>query len=144
MNDDDIEKLLRALPRQKASPEFTPRLLSKLDRRSSTPAAAWLRAKPLRVGAATLLLLGTLTSGVRYWYELRERAEAVRRVEALRNEYEAIERELEELHSLAAASQPVVDLVGTEDVDILLDLRTLTAGAGRGEEAQHQPLDYRR
>jgi len=39
-----------------------------------------------------------------------------------RDEYEALERELAEIHSLAAASQPVVELGSTENLDILLDL----------------------
>ena len=144
MKDEDIEKLLRALPRQKASAEFTPRLLKRLDQPSSEPTVAWLRARPLLAGATALLLLGALTTGMRHWYELRERAEAARRIETLRSEYEALQRELDELRSLAAASQPVVELGGTESVDILLDLRTLTARAGGDQQARPQPVDYRR
>ena len=144
MKDEDIEKLLRALPRQKTSAGFTPRLLRRLDKPSSEPTIAWLRARPLLAGAAALLLLGSLTTGMWHWYELRERAEAAQRIETLRSEYEALERELDELRSLAAASQPVVELGGTESVDILLDLRTLTAGAGQDQQARPQRVDYRR
>ncbi|HEX9726714.1 MAG TPA: hypothetical protein VGC53_20720 [Vicinamibacteria bacterium] len=144
MKDEDIEKLLRELPRQKASPDFTPRLLGKLEKPPSSPTTAGLGARSLIAAAASLMLLVALTSGLRYWSELRERSESARRVEALRDEYEALERELEELRSLAAASQPVVDLGGTEDLDILLDLRAITAGTGRDGQAQHQPVEYRR
>ncbi len=144
MKDEDIEKLLRSLPRQRASAEFTPRLLKRLATPSSQSTTAWLRARPLLAGAAALLLLGTLTAGMRHWYELRERAEAAQRIETLRSEYEALERELDELRSLAAASQPVVELGGTESVDILLDLRTLNAGAGQDQQARPQRVDYRR
>jgi hypothetical protein len=90
------------------------------------------------------MLLVALTSGLRHWSELRERSEAAQRIEALRDEYEALERELEELRSHAAASQPVLDLGGTEDVDILLDLRAMTAGTRQDGQAQHQPVEYRR
>ena len=144
MKGEDIEKLLRALPRQKASPEFTPRLLKRLAKPSSESTTAWLPARPLLAGAAVLLLLGALTIGMRHWYELRERAEAAQRIETLRDEYETLERELDEIRSLAAASQPVVELGSTERLDILLDLRTLTAGAGRDQQAHQQPVDYRR
>ncbi len=144
MKDEDIEKLLRALPRQKASAEFTPRLLERLDKPSAESTTAWLRARPLLAGVAVLLLLGALTTGMWHWYELREREEAAQRIETLRNEYEALERELAEIHSLAAASQPVVELGSTESLDILLDLRTLAAGAGQDQQARPQRIDYRR
>jgi hypothetical protein len=143
MKDEDIEKLLRELRRQKASPDFTPRLLGKLER-PPTLTKTWLGERSLVAVAASLMLLVALTSGLRYWSELRERSEAAQRIEALRNEYESLERELEELRLLAAASQPVVDLGGTEDVDILLDLRAIAAGSGSDGEAQHQPVEYRR
>ena len=93
MKGEDIEKLLRALPRQKASPEFTPRLLKRLAKPSSESTTAWLPTRPLLAGAAVLLLLGALTIGMRHWYELRERAEAAQRIETLRDEYETLERE---------------------------------------------------
>jgi type II secretory pathway component PulM len=143
MKDEDIERLLRALPRQKASAEFTPRLLKTLDRPPSH-LKAWLRARSMLAGAGALLLLGAISSGAWHWYERRERVESARRIETLRNEYEVLEKDLEELRSLAAASQPVVEVGGTEDVDIFLDLRTLAASTGSDRQAQRQPIDYRR
>lgn len=144
MKDKDIERLLRSLPRQKASPEFTTRLLRKVSERREAPfrETRWLAPRPLLAGVAALLLLGATTTGLQRWYELRERSQAARRVEALRSEYEALEKELEELRSLAATSQPVVELGSTENMDILLDLRTLTPGTGR--DSQAQPVEYRR
>jgi hypothetical protein len=140
MKDEDIDKLLRGLPRQTASPDFTPRLMGKLEKPPSSPTTAWWGARSLVAVAASLMLLVALTSGLRHWSESRERSEAAQRIETLRHEYETLERELEELRSLAAASQPVVDLGGTEDVDILLDLRAIAAG----RQAQQQPVEYRR
>lgn len=146
MKDEDIEKLLRSLPRQKATDEFTARLLAKLKDRtegSSSPVPrSWLAPKPLLAWMAALVLIGAVVTGLQSWFELRERAEAARRVEALRNEYEALEKELEELRSLASASQPVVELGGSEEVDILLDLRTFTPANERDPQAQ--PVGYRR
>jgi hypothetical protein len=75
---------------------------------------------------------------------VRERSEAAQRVETLRDEYNALERELEDLRSLAAASQPVVDIGGTDDVDILLDLRAIRAGTEQDQQVSHQPVEYRR
>lgn len=54
---------------------------------------------------------------------------------ALRNEYRALESELEELRRLVAVSQPVVGLGGSDLVDVLVDLRELLPG--------EQPLDRR-
>ncbi|MGH9461679.1 MAG: hypothetical protein ACRD1X_10715 [Vicinamibacteria bacterium] len=144
MKDEDIEKLLRELPRQTASPEFTPRLMGKLEKPPSSPTTAWRGSRSFIAAAVSLMLLGALVSGLRHWSELRERSEAGQRIEALRNEYEALERELEELRSLAAASQPIVDLGGTENVDVLLDLRAIARAGQDGEGARQQPVEYRR
>jgi len=147
MKDKDIERLLRSLPRQKASPEFTTRLLRKVRERKETPSreTRWLAPRPLLAGVTALLLLGAATTGLQRWYELLERSQAARRVEALRSEYEALEKELEELRSLAATSQPVVELGSTENMDILLDLRTLSRlTPATGRDSQAQSVEYRR
>ena len=147
MKDEDIERLLRAWPRQKASPDFTARLLEKLDQPPTKSASAlsvrgW--KQPLLAGAAALALLGALASGLRHWNEARERAEAVRRIEALRSQYEVLEQELAELRSLAAASQPVLELGGTEDLDILVDLRDWAPEARQVRTTgRAEPVDYR-
>jgi hypothetical protein len=94
--------------------------------------------------AAAVVLVVALSSGLAHWREAqqeRQRAEAARRVEALRNEYEALQRELAELRALAAESQPVVGLGGTEDLDFVMDLRAL---AREAQQSEARPVDYRR
>jgi hypothetical protein len=119
MNDEDVSRLLRELPREEPSFDFTARVLARVDRprtgrRNRASALAW-------VGAA---LLGVaLSQG--YLRERYERSKAAARVRELRDEYRELQAELEKLRVLTRELEPVLDLGGTEDVDFVFDLREL-------------------
>ena len=138
MKDEDIGNLLRKLPRHKASDGFTGRLLESLPERPPS-APAWRR--PALALAAVVVLMVAVSSAWNYRERAKERAEAAERVEALRTEYESLQRELSELRAIAAESQPVLRLEGGGDVDFLMDLRSLPREA---EDARVRPANYGR
>ncbi|MEE9179417.1 MAG: hypothetical protein V3U22_00870 [Vicinamibacteria bacterium] len=142
MKDEDIGNLLRKVPKQKASSSFTSRLMEKLPEKlpEKPPSVPYWR-RPAFAAAAAAVLIVAASSAWDYWREAQERAEAAQRVEALRNEYESLQKELEELKVLAAESQPVLSLGGTQEVDFLMDLRALSREA---EESRARPVNYRR
>jgi hypothetical protein len=121
MNDEDVSRLLRELPREEPSFDFTARVLARVDRprtgrRNRASALAW-------VGAA---LLGVaLSQG--YLRERYERSKAAARVRELRDEYRELQAELEKLRILTRELDPVLDLGGTGDVDFVFDLRELAS-----------------
>ncbi len=120
MKDEDVSRLLRELPREEPSFDFTARVLKAVDARSSggsrarVPAFAWVFAA----------LLGVLL-GQGYLRERYERSKAAARVRELRDEYRELQTELEKLRALTRELEPVLDLGGTEDVDFVFDLREL-------------------
>ncbi len=145
MNDDDVGNLLKKLPRREASPEFTDRLMERLDEPPSRPThvpRAWVFA-----GACVVLLgawLGSVTFEERD--QRRETAERIdrdtaERIEMMRDEYRALQVELEELRFLASEARPVLDLGGTEQVDFVFDLRRLAEerGKARAQPTSHSP-----
>lgn len=142
MKDEDIGNLLRKLPKQKASSDFTSRLMDRLPEKlpEKSPSVHDWRRRAFAVAAAAVLILAA-SSAWNYWREAQERAETTQRVEALRNKYESLHKELEELKALAAESQPVLSLGGTEETDFLMDLRALSREA---EESRARPVNYRR
>lgn len=131
MNDEDVSRLLRELPREEPSFDFTVRVLKALDsdsrgrRRPRGYFLAW-------VGAA---LLGVFLSQG-YLRERYSRSKAAARVRELRDEYRELQAELEKLRSLTRELEPVLDLGGTDDVEFVFDLRELA----RREAAQSESL----
>ena len=143
MNDDDVGTLLKKLPRHEASPEFTERVMERLDEpapRATQVARAWVFA-----GACGVLI--GIWLGAVFVQERNEsdesngRRETVERLEAMRDEYRSLEVELEELRSLASAAQPVLELGGTEQVDFVFDWRRLAEerGKARAQPTSHSP-----
>lgn len=139
MNDEDLGRLLRELPRAEPSFDFTARVLSKAksrsrgSRRNRASALVW-------VGAA--LLGGVVSHG--YIRERYERSRAAARVRELRDEYRELQTELEKLRTLTREIEPVLDLGGTEDVEFVFDLRELArkdADRPRAEPASHAPSE---
>ena len=137
MKDEDIGVLLRKLPKQKASSGFTSRVVDQLPEK---PPSAYNWKRPVfALAAAVIILAGS--SAWEYWREAQQRAEAARRVEALRNEYESLHEELGALRAIAAESQPVLSLSSADQVDFLMDLRALSRDA---ESSRARPANYRR
>ena len=155
MNDDDLATLLKKLPRHEASSEFTSRVMERFDepapppRRPTHVPRAWVFA-----GACAALIGGVWLGAVvpndhdehDERNERRETAERLdldpaERFKMMRDEYRALELELEELRSLASEAQPVLDLGGTEQVDFVFDLRRLAQdrGKARAQPTSHSP-----
>jgi hypothetical protein len=139
MEDQNLGRLLRELPREKARPGFTTRVLARLDavserrERRGLP-RAW---RPRLAAAFTVLVVASGAAGlVRYEQREAQRAARVARarqlLRELRAEHGQIKRELESL-----PAPPVVYLGGNEDMDLVVDLRQVR------EESGVRPATYR-
>ena len=81
-------------------------------------------------------LLGSAVDARR---EMQAQLEAAQRLERLQQEYRFLQRELEELRSMASEVDPVLDLGGSNQVDFIFDLRRFVEerGGARAEPASH-------
>jgi len=140
MNDDDLGKLLKKLPRREASTEFTDRLMERLDETLPRPYRPTHAPRAWVFAGACVVLLGAWLGRVAF-EERHERRKTAERIEIMRDEYRALEVELEELRSLASEARPVLDLGGTEQVDFVFDLRRLAEerGLARAQPTSHSP-----
>lgn len=152
MKDDPIRDALRTLPGAKASPGFTERVMTRIDSGARTP-SPW-PARALWASAAVALLFAGSTAVV--WHDgkvidrretpresripRQERETVARRLEELRAEHNALKRELAAIRSLTAGSRPVLELGGTEHVELILDLTSLTT---EDEPPQQRPVNHR-
>lgn len=138
MNDEDLSRLLRELPLEEPSFDFTRRVLAKVDARS----LRFRRSRGAVLAWAAAALLGMLLSQG-YLRERYERSKAAARVRELRDEYRDLQMELEKIRTLTRELEPVLDLGGTDDVEFVFDLRELArreAEGPRAEPASHTPL----
>ena len=139
MNDEDLSRLLRELPREEPSFDFTKRVLEKVDARSRSGR----RNRGAVIAWAGAALLGDFLSQG-YFRERYERSRAAARVRELRDEYRELQTELEKLRTLTRELDPVLDLGGTDDVEFVFDLRELArreADRPRAEPAFHVPSE---
>jgi hypothetical protein len=137
ITDEDIGKLIRELPGERASAGFSGKVFAKLDARTGSLAARRRRLAVLATAAA--VVLGTVLSRG-YLLERYTKSRAAERVEALREEYRELQVELDKLKALTHELEPVLDLGGTEDVDFVLDLGEL---ARKEEKAKAEPASHR-
>jgi hypothetical protein len=120
MNDEDLSRLLRELPREEPSFDFTNRVLARVDGVSGRKPRK--RAAALALAGAALLG-AVLSQG--YVRERYQRSQAAARVRELRHEYRELQSELEKIRTLTRELEPVLDLGGTQDVEFVFDLRHL-------------------
>jgi len=124
--EDQLERLLRELPREKARQGFTARVLARLDR-APAPRVGW---RPRLATAAAVVMLAGSALGLVH-YERMEAQRAARQARAqqllreLRAEHGQIKRELE-----ALPDPPVIYLGGNEDMDLVVDLRRVHKADG--------------
>lgn len=124
MSDERIRKELKALPREKASSEFTRRVLENLPRTEKRRIPAWGYRL---AAAATVIILLVVPMSLRRWsMSIDTGNEAVlAEIEAVRSEKALIEKELRELRERAEDESPVVYLGGNENVNLVLDVGAL-------------------
>ena len=133
MEDHRLGDLLRELPREHARPDFTARVLERLE--SAAPAPRPTARLALAMTAAVVVAAvstGILIDRQTASREAIEAAQAQRIVQDLRAEHGRLQRELREM------SQPgVVYIGGNEDVDLVLDLGKVRAAEGATPAAYH-------
>ena len=112
---DRLRDALRNLPRERASADFTERLLA----RSATESSAATRASWPRLAAAATITL--LIVGGFYLRQESEALEARRHREVLQQRRLELELELAQLRQRVAET-PTLYLGTTEDFDLVLDL----------------------
>ncbi|HEY7213462.1 MAG TPA: hypothetical protein VIC28_02480 [Thermoanaerobaculia bacterium] len=123
---------MRELPREQARPDFTARVLARLD---GAPAPApWPRA---RLVLAALAVTAAVSAGVLIGRQAASREaleadQAQRILQGLRAEHGRLQRELQEI-----SGSPVVYIGGNEDVDLVLDLGKVRAAEGATPAAYH-------
>jgi hypothetical protein len=134
MTDEDVSRLLREVAREETgttTPDFTGRVLARLDAPPRPRARARHRSLALGLAAA---LLGAALLSRGYFQERLQRSRTADRVRELRAEYRDLQAELDKLRALTREIEPVLELGGTERVDFVLDLRDLPREGG-GEPA---------
>lgn len=118
-----LDDALAGLPRRKASPGFTGRVMARLGetpRARQAPAArAWILAAAALAAVAVGLFLGSRP-------EPPLPALAAER-ESLRLEHDELRRDLESLRLLARETRPVLHLAPADDMNLVLDLSSLAA-----------------
>ena len=138
MNDDELSRLLKTMPRRDASPEFTDRVLGRLQ--EGAPKPSWRRPTAGLALAAAVLLGIWIGEAVRQ--ERREQVRSARsseELEQMQTEYRELQRELEQLRRLTSDVEPVLDLGGSADMDFIFDLRAL---AERDSAARPEPVSH--
>jgi hypothetical protein len=118
MEDQRIGDLLRELPRERARPGFTARVVMALDA-EPRKIPAW---RPMVLAAAALAAVAVST-GFLAEQQASRAADTARLLRELRTEHGRLEEEFQEL-----SEPPVLYLGGTGDVDYVLDLSRVPDG----------------
>jgi hypothetical protein len=139
ITDEDIGRMIRSLPGERASADFTRKVFSKLEARKA-PLAARRRLRAVLATAAAVAVGTVLSQG--YLRERYEKSRTAARIEALREEYRELQVELEKLKALTHELEPVLDLGGTEEVDFVLDLGELARKSRREAEPKADPASH--
>jgi hypothetical protein len=122
MEDHRLGDLLRELPRERARPGFTARLLNRLEapeRRRPFPRLALAGAL---AAVLTMITTGVLVDARR---DALRAAQAQQALQEIRAEHGRLQREVQEL-----SRPPVMYLGGNENVDLVLDLGQVSGTEG--------------
>lgn len=134
MEDHDVGRLLRELPRESARPGFTQRVLARLEEPAQSAAVpgwregrGWRLRLAMAATSAAALLVVVSAGAVRHEQsrEAERTAEARRLLQEIRAEHDRIEQELR-----ALSEPPVVYVGGDEEVDLVVDLDRVPAEDG--------------
>jgi hypothetical protein len=126
MEDQRLGDLLRELPREHARPDFTARVLERLESAAPAPRPAARLALAMAAAAVVAAVsTGVLIERHNVSREAIGAAQAQQILQDLRAEHGRLQRELREL-----SQPPVVYIGGNEDVDLVLDLGKARAAEG--------------
>ena len=132
MNDEQLNELLKQLPRHDSSSGFTGRVLARVDEtRNRTAMFPW---------AAAAALISTVTVAGLTGHYFIEQQQQRQKVEAFRAEKQKIVLELQELKRLAEQSDPVFYLGGNEDAEYVIDLRAVEFDPGQIRPASYSTV----
>lgn len=143
INDDQISAELGRIPRVEARQGFTREVLSRTQTAVSVFRWPMRRVLPAAVTAALVLLLGLWTQRSGLFRDgaddLKAHSDA-----GLRKELSEVQAELERLRRQAPTTEPdpVIYLGGTNDLDIVFDMRNYLAAQPLGARpaGPHQPV----
>lgn len=131
MDPENVERLLRSLPRERASDFFTPRTIAQVRAGGGRRTDGWRRVAA--AGCAIVVVAGVI--GLLGRREARERE----RLTAVRAEQQSLERELHDIKQIAAETDPVVYLGSTDHYDYFIDLRQLEETSAVAQPAAYRP-----
>lgn len=123
---DELDRLLAALPRERARRGFTDGVLSRIDG-GPVRRRRWLLLAATGAAAALLVAVAAL----HLERERSGRDELALRIAELRRDHARLSEELRQLRTRLRREQPVLYLGGDDRVDYVLDLRRLV-GDGEG------------
>ncbi|HSN85142.1 MAG TPA: hypothetical protein VL025_00225 [Thermoanaerobaculia bacterium] len=130
MEDQQLGRLLRDLPEERARPGFTTRVLARLDEPGRRPFAWWPRLALAGIPAA--LLVGGISVGLlgaRPESLSPERAAEARQIlDELRAEQERLEQDFQTLRGTEDGD--VIYLGGNEEIDLVVDMSNVPKGDG--------------
>ena len=152
MRNDPLRDTLRRLPAEKASTDFTARVLAGLD--APRPHAAAWRLAPV----AAVLLMAAIALPTGWYYmniapsestnpatagtysaattspdQMNERARVLQELASLQEEQRRLHEQWRDYRRLTRAAEPVLYLGGNDKVDLVFDLRRVPPDALRGD-----------
>ena len=144
---DDLERVLEGLPRERASADFTNRVLARLEapadrRRRTTRAHFGSRHLAAATAVLALLVVGLalLADRAPRRADGREPAVTAARAEWLRSEHRRLWAELEDLKAEIDLERPTLYLASDDDMDLVLEVDQL-AGLRVGSAGEPLLLD---
>ncbi len=139
MRDQELDTLLKSIPREPAHPDFgttLQRRLARLEHPSPTHRFAWRGL----AFAATVLAVALLSFGLWRTERARDITQDRVQLESLRAEYAAISHDLDQLSS-TEPRLPLVYLGGGEQVDVVVDLERLRHGDTTATQSEKSSLE---
>jgi len=137
MDNEQLDKLLRTLPRETASADLAQQVINRLEE-PQTPS----RTRRLAFGLTLIAALLAAGLSAYLWLDARaEKAQIRQQIAALRSEHQLLQARLRELKQ-KRPERPVVYLGGDDQVDYVLDLRKYLRAQVEDSPRNQIPLRY--
>ncbi len=139
LDDRKMSEGLENLPRHQTSEDFTDKIMSRLEQRRSrrlqmVPGGVWV------IATALVLAIGIFV-GVKTLNDRRQEIAYQQRVEAIRDQYQQIHSDVNNLRREASQSPAVVYLGGNETFGLVVDLADLKAYEESAQRTQIQTVN---